>query len=173
MEPPEGVSRFASAVRTYNPRRKAKFPRKARTITSAPLNTSRKDLSPSGHLHSEVFADKPDPRVIGAETVSRWERQGGWNTRHHITPSKGNSQIHTNYKSFFDRPTEWGHGCALSPEKSQMSRAVKNPWALPKVLPFEQSYDSKVNIVTGHKLQQGLKTAGSAWGCYRACNLLE
>ena len=46
------------------------------------------------------------------------------------------------------------HDAPPAGQKSKISRAVKNPWALPRVLPFEQSYDStKVNIVAGHKLQ--------------------
>ena len=109
--------------------------------------------------------------MVHEDVKAAWEREGGWNHRHHITPSFCNDKIHANYKSFFDRPTEWGHGCPLSPGKSRKARLVKNPWQLPKVKSFVDSYPStKVNIVLGYMKTKGLKLPGQTWGDMRPCN---
>jgi len=48
-----------------------------------------------------------------------------WDSRHHITVSAGNDQIHYAYRNYFDRPTIVENGRSLSPRQSRQKHEAE------------------------------------------------
>jgi len=149
-------------------RRSYPLPKKRKCSSALPDGASRASIM-MGSRYSNPESHEEGAALPDDLQVER-SLEGSWNIRHNVLPSKSNNSMHVHYRNFFDRPTDFGHGAALSSTESQKSRINKNPWALPKAQEYDKAWVStRVQFKAGYMNCKPMLQHGILWASARQC----